>query len=75
MRYTNPERPVGHDERRLAVLASVCVQTIRRAYAGLPIRTTTAARIARAARVMRLSVPPSCWGIEPSNRNDEEVLP
>lgn len=47
----------AHDARRIAVAAAVHPKTVARAYAGLPVRSTSAARIVEAARILGLPQP------------------
>jgi hypothetical protein len=47
-----------HDRRRLSAQAAVCVATVERAYLGLGIRSTSRARLADAATLLGLPLPP-----------------
>jgi hypothetical protein len=47
-----------HDLRRVAVAAAVHPKTVARAYRGHVVRSTCAARIDEAARVLGLPLPP-----------------
>ena len=49
----------AHDVRRLSAEAVVHPDTLRRAYAGMPIRSTSRVRINAAAKKLRLPPPPT----------------
>jgi hypothetical protein len=58
-RGRNGKMPTAHDRIRIAATAAVDPRTVLDAYKGKPIRSTCAARIDAAARILGLPLPPT----------------
>jgi hypothetical protein len=52
----DPKPPTAHEIRQIAVAAICCGATVRRYFAGLPVRSTSRARIDQALESLGLEI-------------------